>query len=145
MLSHGALSELVERCVVPYYLNMMSCNAVEYGPRLVDEIASVGRSVTDEDVVGLLRGDWRPRVMGAWFAPIHDNADVRSALLASLESSAGRLTSPPLAAVAAVLCGTDALDSLRIYRAADIASQWGAAPFIDATIERLGAVPVLGS
>src|SRR4051812_42955914 len=99
---------------------MMSRNAVEYGPRLVDEIASVGRSVTDEDVRALLRSDWRPRVMGAWFAPLHDNADVRSALLVSLESSGGYLTSPPLAVVAGVLCGPDALDSLRIYRAADI-------------------------
>jgi len=140
-----ALSELVERTVVPYYLSMMATNAVEYGAGLVDEIASVGRAISDGDVVSLLRSDWRPRVMGAWFAPLHDDPDVRTAVLASLESSSGRLTLPPLAAVASVLCGADAVESLRTYRAADIESQWGAAPFVDATIERLGAPPVLES
>jgi hypothetical protein len=124
---------------------MMNRNAVEYGSDLVDEIAIVGRSITDEDVVALLRSDWRPRVMGAWFSPAHDVEAVRSAVLTSLETSGGYLTAPPLAAVAAVLCGNDALESLRIYRAADIAGAWGGASFIDATIEHLGSQPEPGS
>ncbi|MFN8192617.1 MAG: hypothetical protein U0R78_19745 [Nocardioidaceae bacterium] len=41
-----------------------------------------------------------------------------------------------------MLCGADAVESLRTYRAADIESQWGAALFVDATIG-LGAPPVL--
>ena len=41
--------------------------------------------------------------------------------------------------------GTDALESLRRYRAADVSNEWGGAGFIDATIEHLGAEPVVGS
>jgi hypothetical protein len=140
-----ALNDLVDRCVVPYYLKMMNRNAVEYGADLVDEIATVGRSITDEDVETLLRSDWRPRVMGAWFSPVHDVQPVRSALLKSLETAGGYLTAPPLAAAAAALSGEGALDSLRIYRAADIAGAWGGASFIDATIEFLGSQPEPGS
>lgn len=136
-------NQLDQRCVVPYYLKMMATNAVEHGFGLIDEIVTVGQSISDEDVIVLLHSARRPRVMGAWFAPLHDREGVRSALLGSLESSSGRLTSPPLAAVASVMCGVDALASLRTYRAADVAHQWGAAPFIDATIERLSSPSVL--
>ncbi len=131
-------SPLVERCVEPFYLRMMRLNAMEDGPALVDDIAAVGHSVTANDVVTLLRSAWRERVMGAWLATTHDVPIVRTALLQSLESSAGSLSSPPLATVAVLLCGPESLDSLRRYRTADLANEWGAVGFIDAAIEYLG-------
>jgi hypothetical protein len=135
------LSPLVERCVTPFYLRMMRLNAMKYGLALFDDIAAVGQSVTADDVVTLLRSAWRERVMGAWLATIYDEPLVQTAVLQSLESSAGSLTSPPLATVGVLLCGPESLDSLRRYRIADLANKWGAVGFIDAAIEYLGESP----
>jgi hypothetical protein len=135
------LSPVVERCVTPFYLRMMGLNAMEYGPALVDDIAAVAQSVTADDVVTLLRSAWRERVMGAWLATIHDTPLVRTAVLQSLESCLGALTSPPLATVGVLQCGPESRNSLRLYRIADLANEWGAVGFIDAAIEYLEEPP----
>ena len=76
--------------------------------------------------------------MGAWFALLHDEPAVRDAVLASLASSAGSLTSPPLAVVAVALTGERALEALERYATDDIAHEWGACGFVAAAISHLG-------
>ena len=58
--------ELTARYVQPFYLKMMRTNAVDCGLTLAFDIAAVGRTARPEDVITLLRGSWRGRVMGAW-------------------------------------------------------------------------------
>jgi len=61
------------------------------------------------------------------------------AVLASLASSAGSLTSPPLAVVAVTLTGARALEALERYAAEDVAHGWGACGFIAAAVAHVGA------
>ena len=93
-----------DRLVAPFYLDMMGTNAIEYADAdLLRSVAAVGRDASVVDVVWLLRGAWRPRVMGAWFSLLHDSDAVTRAVLQSLETSVGSLTAPPLATYAACM------------------------------------------
>ena len=99
---------VVERYVQPFYLKMMRTNAVEYGAALAPDIADVGRAAGPEDVIQLLRGYWRERVMGAWLSILHREPAVTAAVLQALVTSQGSLDSPPLATAAVVLAGSAA-------------------------------------
>lgn len=136
-----AVDELEERYVQPFYLHMMRLNAVTDGGPHLPVIRDLGSTITAEDVVRLLRREWRPRVMGAWFALFHDPQSVGADLLQSLETSAGSLTSPPLAVVAGHLMGAAAIPSLERYAAQDMALNYGAAGFAAAVVEHLGGTP----
>src|SRR5688500_14801135 len=58
-----------DRFVAPFYLAMMGTNAIEHAEAdLLRRVVAVGRDASAGDVVWLLRGEWRPRVMGAWFS-----------------------------------------------------------------------------
>ena len=93
-----------DRLVAPFYLDMMGTNAIEYADaELLRSVAALGRDASVVDVVWLLRGAWRPRVMGAWFSLLHDSDAVTRAVLQSLETSVGSLTAPPLATYAACM------------------------------------------
>lgn len=121
---------------MPFYLQMMGMNAIS-GDAPIDELLEVARETTDEEVVTLLRSDWRPRVMGAWLASGRAPR-LQPALLHSLETSAGSLTAPALATVALHGLGEAAEPSLMTYLRLDIERGWGAAPFVAAVLERLG-------
>jgi hypothetical protein len=135
-----ALTELEERCVVPFYLQMMGLNALGY-PVPFTRLRDVGRPTTNDEVIELLGGLWRPRVMGAWFAAGRTEPDVIEAVLASLATSAGSSTAPPLATVAILGSGTGAMESMRTYLEADLAHRRGSAGFIAAALEHVGAAP----
>jgi len=126
-----------ERYVLPFYLAMMRTNAVDSGAELVPAILEICRSATAADVVRLLSGAWRPRVMGAWLAVLQDDPKVRASLPESLRTSGGSLTSPPLATAAALTVGPEAIGSLEQYIAADVAAGWGGAGFAAAAVELL--------
>ncbi len=85
---------------------------------------------------------WRPRGTGAWLASGRAER-LGDELLKSLETSAGLLTSPPLAAVALHGLGMRAVPSLRAYLRHDPGRQRGGASFTAAVLERLGAPPAV--
>jgi hypothetical protein len=126
--------EIVE-LITPFYLKMMGMNARIYGAHLLLDVAVAARTLDAADVIQLLRADWRPRVMGAWFALPHDEPEVTDAVLRSLETSLGNLTSPPLAVTAVVLAARDALSALAHYAASDAENHWGACGFAAAAAE----------
>lgn len=120
------LSDLERRCVVPFYLKMMGLNATGRDVPL-DELLKVARETTDDEVAMLLGSHWRPRVMGAWLASGRAQR-LKPALLASLETSAGSLTAPPLAAVALHGLAETAVPSLTTYLRRDLGARMGLCP-----------------
>ncbi|MDA0171825.1 DUF6000 family protein [Solirubrobacter taibaiensis] len=128
-----------DRFVAPFYLAMMGTNALQYAEAdLLRRVVAVGRDASVVDVVWLLRGEWRPRVMGAWFSLLHDSEAVTRAVLQSLETSHGSLTAPPLAVAAVVLANHEAQSALAAYVARDVLHDWGSAAFVGAAMEHLG-------
>lgn len=138
----NALPELETRCVVPFYLKMMGLNALQH-PVDYPSLAAVGQRTSDDEVIRLLRGEWRPRVMGAWFAAGRHDPEVLETLLWSLTTSAGSLTAPPLATVAIVNAGVRAVDALHGYLETEVAHVDGSGRFIAAALEHLG-MPAAG-
>jgi len=128
----------LDRLVAPFYLKMMRENARRNGARLLPALIKAGRATTPQDIVALLGDGWRTKVMGAWFAVMHDDDDVTHAVLEAIRSSLGSLDSPPLATAAAVLAGAQALPALQEYAVKDAANNWGACGFVSAAIEHLG-------
>ena len=127
------------RLVRPFYLDMMGMNAIERADAdLLRRVVAVGQDTSVADVVWLLRGEWRPRVMGAWFSLLHESDAVTRAVLQSLQTSAGSLTAPPLAVAAVLLAEHEAQGALAAYFAQDVLHGWGSAAFASAAIEHLG-------
>jgi hypothetical protein len=120
---------------------MMRVNSLKADRKFLTSVAAAGRDASAEEVLFLLRDSWRPRVMGAWFALLHDDPRVPDAVLESLRSSLGSLTSPALAVAAVVLCGDGAVGALDEYLIHDLAHEWAGHGFVAAAIEHLGAVP----
>jgi hypothetical protein len=133
------VDDLTERYVRPFYLNMMGLNATTSGEDQLEAIRALGRTLDAEVVIQLLRGGWRPRVMGAWFALFHSPSVVGQEVPRSLETSAGGLTAPPLATVASHLMGPVAVSALQVYAATEEASRDGSGQFIAAAIKHLGS------
>ncbi len=130
----------VAKLIVPFYLQMMGMNAVSTSGRdLLPEVARIGRSLDPSEVVELLEGGWRLRVMGAWFSVVRDEPEVVVAVLASLETSLGALTSPPLATAAVVLAGSEAASALATYALFDSQHDAGACGFVSAAAQYVGA------
>jgi hypothetical protein len=98
------LTELEQRCVLPFYRKMMGLNAL-YRAVPVDSLGEVARGTADDEVSTLLAGDWRPRVIGAWLA-CGRTRRLEAALLTSLKTSLGSFTVPPLATAALHGLGT---------------------------------------
>lgn len=113
----SVLSELEPRLVVPFYLPMMGSNAVDLEAELRAELVRVSTSVTVDEARQLLRsgGQWRPLVMGAWFALAVPADEIEDDVVTAMASSAGGLTAPPLAAVSALLAGVGAIGALQTY------------------------------
>jgi hypothetical protein len=121
---------------------MMGLNAA-YRDVPFDALLDAARETTDDEVVTLLRSQWRPRVMGAWLACGRARR-LQPELLASLETAAGTLTAPALATVALDGLGETAVPALLSYLRCDRENSWGAASFIAAVLERLGVTPSTG-
>lgn len=130
--------ERLAQLVTPFYLAMMRLNALESDESMLCAVAHAGREASPAEVVQLLRSAWRPRVMGAWYALLHDDPDIPGEVLASLASSEGSLTSPPLAVAAAVLTGAGSIGALERYAAIDVVREFGACGFVAAAIEHVG-------
>lgn len=130
----------LEILVTPFYLDMMNRNAPGQGERLFTRLLAVGKSTTVNEVAALLRDPWRATVMGAWFSLMHEDRRITGEVLRALTESQGALTSPPLATASVVLADPDAArDALLDYLRRDQANQWGAAGFVAAALEHLGA------
>ncbi|HSU34889.1 MAG TPA: hypothetical protein VLJ88_04440 [Propionibacteriaceae bacterium] len=123
--------------MLPFYLKMMGLNAVHY-PVPYTVIAEVSQQTSDEEVMQLLRGSWRPRVMGAWLSAGREDPLLVKTLLWSLTTSLGSLTAPPLASVAVFATGSGAMAALQEYLGTDVAHSDGSAGFIGAAIQHLG-------
>lgn len=130
--------DLERRYVQPFYMTMMRLNALRCEVPF-DALRDAARQITDYDATLLLHSDWRPRVMGAWFASGRAER-LETALLRGLEASGGSLTAPPLATVVGRELGAKAVPSLRAYLQRDLEREWGSASFVAAVLERLGVV-----
>jgi len=125
--------------VQPFYLQLMGLNAADASDEFLNEAAGVGRRTTPHEVVELLRADWRPRAVGAWFALLHDRSAMNAAVLESLRTSAGSLTAPGLAVAAVEIAASDALESLAVYCEQDQRRDMGSCGFVAAAIEHIGS------
>ena len=135
-LSDGADGSMLPH-VKPYYVKMMRLNGASHGRSLIQDIVRDSNSLTARDVVGLLRGEWRARVMGAWYAVCIGGPEVVDAVLRAVRTSRGSLDAPPLATAAVVLAGPQALPALEHYYAADAAGTWGAGDVVAAAVDHL--------
>jgi hypothetical protein len=127
------LTPLEERCVKPFYLHLMGLNALR-DPVPYDELRDVTALLTDEEVVTLLQGPWRQRVMGAWFS-LGRTDRIGEELLASLATSTDSLARPPLVAVAVHGLGAAAAPELRTGLEAELAGGREWAGFVAAALE----------
>jgi hypothetical protein len=129
---------LIER-VKPFYLGMMGLNGIRADADRIAAIRAAGASVSVDEVYDLLRSEWRPRVMGAWYALLQEPHLVADELGQSMATSAGTLTAPPLATVTALLLGEAALPSLQAYATAAAANSYlGGDGFVAAAMEHVG-------
>ncbi|WP_157236737.1 hypothetical protein [Promicromonospora sukumoe] len=140
-----SLSDIQQRLVVPFYLQMMGANVVDLEPELRDELVQVSTTVTVAEVCQLLDSawGWRPLVMGTWFALAMPDDEVKHELVTAMASSAGGLTAPPLAAVSALVAGAEAIDALQTYAEwiADPLRRDGSYEVVAAGIVHLGGTP----
>ena len=74
----------------------MGSNALRHGADLLPALRKAGSTVSQSEIIELLSGHWRPRVMGAWFALMHDDDDVAATVVRALATSLGYLDSQPL-------------------------------------------------
>ena len=129
------LTPLEERFVQPFYLHLMGLNALSYPVRYAD-LRAASALLPDEDVVTLLASPWRQRVMGAWFS-LGRTDRIGEELLASVATSTGSLTTPPLVAVAVHGLGAAAAPELRSCLEGDLAGGHGSPGFVAAALERV--------
>jgi len=126
--------------VRPFYLKMMGLNALQHADALWADLTRAGRRATEADVKQLLAPDhWRPVVMGSWFSLRFGPDQVGGDLLHAIDMCGGTLTAPPLAVAAAIVIGEDAAPALLDYIDRDIERQQGAATYVAAVLEELGA------
>jgi hypothetical protein len=126
--------------VRPFYLKMMGTAAVENGEGLLRSIVDVGKTTTTSEILALLSSNnWRPIVMGAWFALLHNEDAVTDAVLAATRYSVGGTAcGPPLATAAVVLADRAAVQALSERSAHDVANAPGGCGPIAAALEHLG-------
>ncbi|MBG6103218.1 DUF6000 family protein [Micromonospora vinacea] len=136
-MDQGDIDDVIDRCVVPFYLDMMGTNAVRHGQPLITALAEAGRGITPAQVTALLRDGWRPQVMGAWYSVTLAGPEVAAAVLHALATSWGALDAPPLATAAVVLAGPESIEALERYFAADQAAGWGASGIIAAAADHV--------
>ena len=134
--------ELVDRAVVPFYLQMMGEAALTEGRPLLPEIARVAEDTTPREVAALLGQRWRPCVMGAWLSVRYRGRCIEDALLASIGKPRGQesLTAAPLAMAACLVVGDRAVSALLAY----VTQELGPHGPIASALEHLGA-PVPGA
>ncbi|RQX13616.1 DUF6000 family protein [Micromonospora arida] len=136
-MDQGDIDDVIDRCVVPFYLDMMGTNAIRYGQPLTTALGDASRGVTPAQVTALLRDGWRPQVMGAWYSVTVAGPEVTTAVLHALATSRGALDAPSLATAAVVLAGPEAIEALERYFAADQAKGWGASGIIAAAADHV--------
>lgn len=130
--------ELVERCVVPFYLQMMGPHAVVEGLALLPQMARVPNDTTPQEVAILLGGHWRPRVMGSWLAVRFRGQCVEGALEESIRTCRDGESAAPLATAACLVLGLRGIPPLRALTD----QGWGRHGYVAAALEHLGdAVP----
>ena len=139
------LPEAEKRFVLPYYLKMMGLNAAHadahLDPVVLAGVTGSAHVVDHETVVRFLRSEWRPRVMGAWYAVCQNREAIQAELMRSLETSAGSLTAPPLAIAAAFLFGAEAIPSLTAYVASEAAARDGSGSFVQMVADHVAGRP----
>ncbi|WP_159502058.1 hypothetical protein [Microbacterium sp. 18062] len=109
------------------------------GPSSASDVVEFARAASDDTVLRMLATDrWRERKTGAWLAVGRGTPPLADAVLESLRTSQGNLTSPSLATAAITLCGDRAVPSLLEYGRADVANTWYGVGFISAALAHLG-------
>lgn len=115
---------LREIYALPFYMEI-------HKPGMAAPLAALGRAAPAQDILDLLASSWRPRKVGAWLALVRSEDAVRVAVMESLTTSLGLLTSPELSVAAVTLAGADARPALVAYRARHLANDWGSTDVVD--------------
>lgn len=133
MVGEAALKSLV----APYYLKLMGAGITRADDLLLKRVGRSSRRVTDEQVLLMLRGTWRPLVMGAWYAIARNDSTLTAPVHHALETCLGHLTSPAL--ITATLFYPSARTSvlLQEYAVADRERSWGMSQLAEAAIQHL--------
>lgn len=134
-----------QRLVAPFYLSMMGAGALTLEPGQRSELVQVSTTATVGEVRQLLGSgwQWRPLVMGTWFALALPGDAIKEHVVTAMASSAGGLTAPPLAAVSALLAGAEAIGAMQTYAEwiADPSRRDGSHELVAAAIAHLGGTP----
>jgi hypothetical protein len=137
-----------QRLVAPFYLSMMGANALTLESDERSQLVRVSTTATVGEVRQLLGSgwQWRPLVMGTWFALALPSDEIRDDVVAAMTSAAGGLTAPPLAAVSALLADGEAIGAMRTYAEwiADPIRRDGSYELVSAAIAHLGGTPPVG-
>jgi hypothetical protein len=126
--------------VLPFYMQLPR-NSAELGP----SVAAVGRRAPLEDIIELLDSPWGERQVGAWFSIVRDEPEILPAVLESLRTSLGSLTTPELAMAAVLLGGEHAVPALLDYQAAETERKYGVSGGVSSALEFVGAGSLRGS
>jgi hypothetical protein len=125
--------------VFPFYLTEMRTNGCRVSDEVWQDLVTVGRRATLDDVLWLLgSGAGRPVVMGAWFGLRFRGDEVGAAILDALRESNDSFTAPPLVVAAVTIVGSDAAAACKRSRER---SDEASVPYLDAALEHLGAKP----
>ena len=139
------MTQLEDRAVAPFYLQMMRDNAVDHAAEVWSELVAVGRGLEVDDATWLLNvGEWRAVVMGAWFSTRFAGSEIGPALRRAMAASGGSLTAGPLAVACVVVAGADALPEMRSYVESERA-QDGSAGLVAAGVEHLGGAAAVAA
>lgn len=125
--------------VGPFYLKLMGFNAADAPDDLIAKVRRRSRTLSATDISQLLQMQWRPRVMGAWYAIAAQDPSLSAAVHGSLETCQGHLTSPPLITAALAYPTPQTPRLLADYIEQDQRMQWGAAGLAAAALARVGA------
>lgn len=138
MTADGALGEAaLKSLVAPYYLKLMGTGIARADDRLLRSVGRSSRRVTDEQVLLMLQGTWRPLVMGAWYAIARNDSRLTVPVHDALESCLGHLTSPALITATLFYPSPRTSALLQDYAAVDRERSWGMSQLAEVAIQHL--------
>lgn len=138
--------DLRKAYVDPFYLAMMGMNATTADETVLAAVRERATQISPRNVARLLYSEWRPRVMGAWYAVAAPRPELGEVVLQSLRTSTGALTAPALLAAtldyveAGAVPAVDAAAVVDDYHRRDVVAEWGAAGLARVAADALAQV-----
>lgn len=126
----------IDVLIAPYYLAMAGWSAPTADDALLASVRAAAGQVGDDTVRTMLRIDWRPGVMGAWFAVAKSDPAFSDDVHDSLLTCHGTLTSVPLVAAILTYPSARTMDVLVGHYCDDMERQLGGAKLLAAAAAR---------